>query len=275
MIDCILEIAYDTNRADVGELVQSRLYLTKSGGSSISEEGGRTIVSAYFESAAERQAARQMLAGLEIEMADSDRQRVDWLKRYRQSLVPLEIGGRFLVAPDAALLGGSARIAIIIPQEQAFGTGSHESTALCLEMLERTDLQDKRGLDVGTGSGILAIAMMKLGARRVIAFDNDLDAYAALRQNQLRNAVSLAAFIGGAESLGRGGFDVITMNILPEVIIPLLGEIAARTHGTLILSGILISWRGEIVASAAEEGLRLVEEKEKGEWWCGAFQRAR
>ena len=275
MIDYILEISYDTNRADLGDVVQSRLYLTNSSGSSSVDGDGRTTISAYFESPAGRRAARQLLTDLDVDLSDTDAERVDWLERYQQSLEPMEIGERFIVAPDASLIARGDRIPIVIPQEQAFGTGSHESTALCLEMLETTQMKGKRGLDVGTGSGILAIAMMKLGARSVVAFDNDLDAYAALRENRRRNHVSMPVFIGGAESLRGGSFAVITMNIQPEVIIPLLGEVVPRLTGTLIVSGVLTSRRGEVVMSAERHGLRAVSEHEKGEWWCGAFQRAR
>src|SRR5512145_678749 len=100
MIDYILEISYDTKRADVGEIVQARLYLTNSGGSATAERDGRTTISAYFESAADRLAAREILGGLDIELADGDRKRVDWLERYQQSLEPMEIGQGFVVAPD-------------------------------------------------------------------------------------------------------------------------------------------------------------------------------
>src|SRR5205085_810404 len=132
---------------------------------------------------------------------------------------------------------------IVVPQEQAFGTGSHETTSLCIETLESLDLRGKRGLDVGSGSGILAIAMLRLGASRVIAFDNDADAYGALRDNRMRNGIADGAmplFIGGTEALRGGSFDVVTMNIIPEVIIPLLPQVVPRAAGPLILSGILV-----------------------------------
>src|SRR5436853_6728837 len=85
---------------------------------------------------------------------------------------------------------GTVRHALVIPQEQAFGTGSHETTSLCIELLETLDLAGARGLDVGAGSGILALVMLRLGAAKAIAFDNDLDAYTALRENRARNGVA-------------------------------------------------------------------------------------
>lgn len=201
-------------------------------------------------------------------MLVDDRPRVDWLQRYEQSLEPIFIGERFVVAPDRALIPEDTdRIAIVVPQEQAFGTGSHETTTLCLEMLERMDLRGKRGLDIGSGSGILAIAMQKLGAAKVVAFDNDLDAYGPLRENRMRNSADLSIFIGGIEALRGGVFDVVTMNIVPEVILPLLPEVRRHVRGDLILSGILTTRRDDVVRAAGTP----VEERERGEWWAGRF----
>src|SRR5207244_2714957 len=169
------------------DLVQARLFLTKSSGSA---EGPRGL-SAYFDTAEDRDAAMEMLRGFELHAYE--REREDWLARYEQSLEPLLIGGSFIVVPDARLIPeGTRRHALVVPQEQAFGTGSHETTSLCIEILESMDLAGRRGLDVGAGSGILALAMIRLGAAKAIAFDNDADAYGALRDNRARTGVEPA-----------------------------------------------------------------------------------
>jgi len=268
VIDYILDIAFDD---DDEELVQSRLFLTKSTGSVAVEA---TLLSAYFDTAADRDAAMEMLRGLDLRTYE--REREDWLAHYEQSLEPLLIGGSFIVAPDARLIPpDTARHALIVPQEQAFGTGSHETTSLCIELLESLDLAGKCGLDVGAGSGILALAMCRLGVAKAIAFDNDADAYGALRDNRDRNGVGAARmplFIGSVEALRGGRFDVVTMNIIPEVILPLLGDVVRHVGGTLILSGILSDRAAEVVRACAAHGLRLEREREKGEWWAGAFR---
>jgi len=274
--DFILDISFDARDAALEELVQSRLYLTKSTGNSSAEANGTTTISAYFNVADERDEAARELAAIEgIELVVADRERVDWLERYQQSLEPLLIGERFVVAPDAALIpSDTTRHALVVPQEQAFGTGSHETTSLCIEILEKLDLSGKRGLDVGAGSGILALAMCRLGAEQVIAFDNDVDAFAALRDNRLRNGIDdarMPIFIGSIEALRAGVFGVVTMNIIPEVIIPLLGEVARHVNGSLILSGILVVKRDDVVRACASHGLTLAEERTKGEWWVGRF----
>ena len=276
MKDFILEVSFDANNAALDDLVQSRLYLSASTGNSSAEVNGTIVVSGYFDSANARDDAKRQLFGIEgIELHATDRERVDWLDRYQQSLEPLFIGEQFVVAPDPALIpSNTTRHALVIPQEQAFGTGSHETTSLCIEMLETLDVAGKRGLDVGAGSGILALAMCRLGATQTIAFDNDVDAFAALRDNRMRNDVDAARmpiFIGGLDALRGGLFDVVTMNIIPEVIIPLLGQVRRHVGGSLILSGILVVKRDDVVEACTPHELALVEERAKGEWWAGRF----
>jgi len=264
VIDYILAIASEDE-----ELVQSRLFLTASTGSTTPVDG---VIHAYFDTPEERAAAVEVLHDFELHAFE--REREDWLAKYQQSLEPLHIGKRFVIVPDPDM----APLTIVVPQEQAFGTGSHETTSLCIEIMETLDLRGKRGLDVGAGSGILALAMHRLGAAKAIAFDNDPDAYGALRDNRIRNGVPDAAmplFIGSVEALRGGAFDVITMNIIPEVILPLLAQVVARMaeDARLMLSGILAVKRDDVVAAARTHGLALAEEREKGEWWAGVFQR--
>jgi ribosomal protein L11 methyltransferase len=274
--DFILDVSFDARDTALEELVQSRLYLTASSGSSSAEANGTTTISAYFDDADERDETAREFRGIDgVDLHANDRERIDWLDRYQQSLEPLYIGEHFLVAPDSSLiLPGTSRHALVVPQEQAFGTGSHETTSLCIEILETLDVAGKRGLDVGAGSGILALAMCRLGADHVIAFDNDVDAFAALRDNRVRNGIDdtrMPIFIGGLEALRGGAFDVVTMNIIPEVIIPLLGDVKRHVRGSLILSGILVMKREDVVRACAAHGLELVEERTKGEWWAGRF----
>jgi ribosomal protein L11 methyltransferase len=263
LTDYLLELSFDTRDAALDDLIQSRLFFTASTGSTSSDVNGTTTVAAYFDSAADRDAAAEAMRDLgHVELHVTERERLDWLDVYQQSLTPLVIGQRFVVVPDPALLAeGDDRLTIIVPQEQAFGTGSHETTALCIELLESLPLQGKRSLDVGSGSGILALAMHRLGA---------------LRDNRIRNRVAEEAmplFIGSVEALRGGAFDIITMNIIPEVILPLLADVVALAgeRGRLILSGILLVKRDDIVDAARGHGLALVDERARGEWWAGVF----
>lgn len=276
--DYVLELSYDAADASIEDLVQSRLFLAGSSGSTSVERAGTTTVSAYFESAAARDEAARLFDDAAVEISFSDRARVDWLDLYQQSLHPIAIGRRFVVAPDAALIDAPDKLRIVVPQEQAFGTGSHETTALCIEMLEELAMDGVRGLDIGSGTGILAIAMLRLGASRVIAFDNDTDAYGALRDNRMRNGVreeAMPLFIGSIDALRQGAFDVITMNIIPEVIIPILHAVRRRldNDGVLIVSGILTARAGEVTKAAEMQGLTVLKQSERGEWWCATLGR--
>ena len=280
MRDHILEISYDS-ALSIDDDIQARLFLTRSLGSSATDAAGTTVVAAYFDSPAARDEAMVVFSGLAVALHRADRERVDWLERYEQSLHPIEIGERFIVAPDASLFpGDTERLRIIVPQEQAFGTGSHETTALCIALLETIEVQKRRGLDIGAGSGILALAMHLLGALKVVAFDNDPDAYGALRDNRIRNGVAenaMPLFIGGVDALRGGLFDVLTMNIIPEVIIPLLGSVRAlmADGARLVVSGVLLERRDDLMSAAGTHHLQLTDERSRGEWWAGVFQRAR
>jgi ribosomal protein L11 methyltransferase len=276
VIDFILEISFDARDAALEETIQARLFLTPCTGSTTAADD---TLAAYFDTPSDRDYAAGMLRGIAgVALREVDRDRIDWLDAYQQSLEPMVIGKRFIVAPDPSLIApDDDRLTIVVPQEQAFGTGSHETTSLCIEILESLELDGRRGLDVGAGSGILAIAMQRLGASKVIAFDNDPDAYAALRDNRIRNGVPESAmplFIGSVEALRGGTFDVVTMNIIPEVIVPLLGEVVKRIGpgGRLLLSGILVVKRDDVVAAAARHTLELTAERAKGEWWAGVFR---
>lgn len=283
MTDYLLEISFPSDREDLDDLVSAALYLAGCGGSHAREDdAGVRMVTAYFESVDQRGEVDQLLASnKEIVCRSVERVRRDWLDDYQQSLVAIPVGRRFIVAPDRALIQDQTRIPLVIPQEQAFGTGSHETTALCLEMLESIHHEGRIGLDVGTGSAILAIGMSRLGARLVIAFDNDLEAIPAAVGNRVRNEIdrcSVLLFCGTLQALRsvQGAFDVITMNILPDVIIQLLPDVrdVLASDGLLILSGILVSRSDEVVRAAEKIGLRCTVISTRGEWWCGRFQRA-
>jgi ribosomal protein L11 methyltransferase len=264
IIDYILQISFDPELEDV---VAGRLFLTRSTGNVLVDPD---TIEAYFDSAADRDAAASFFENARA----IDRPRVDWLQLYQQSLQPLFVGGSFVIAPDMALIPpDTPRYSLIIPQEEAFGTGWHESTSLCIELLEEIELRGKRVLDIGAGTGILSLAMLRLGARKAIAFDNDLDAFRPLRENAIRNRLPVAAFIGTIDALRDVRFDVATMNILPEVIVQMLPEVKRRVC-ELIVSGILRVQREYIVDACQSQGLKLTREKEKGEWWAATFSGA-
>lgn len=158
-----------------------------------------------------------------------------WEQRTRESFPPLAIGERFWLAPpwntDPPPAG---RMRLEINPGQACGTGWHPCTQMCLEAMERHVRRGDAVLDVGAGSGILSAAARLLGAGRVIACDIDLEAVAAARELAGGNV-----FVGSADAVRTGGFDVVVANISAAVVTDLMPELrrAAAPGGRLILSG--------------------------------------
>ena len=185
--------------------------------------------------------------------------RADWLKQFakRSAVKPVRVGSRL----------------IAIPAEAAFGTGEHATTAMCLRMLERVIQgrdDDWTMLDAGTGSGILAIAGSCLGAKRVLAIDNDPLACSIARRNAGANRARKIEVRTGdvlKEKLGEK-FDLITANLFSEILIaslPIWSQHLTR-DGSLILSGVLRSQERALVAALRRNHFDPRETRRRGKW---------
>jgi ribosomal protein L11 methyltransferase len=155
-------------------------------------------------------------------------------------------------------------VIIIIDPGMAFGTGSHPTTRLCLAAIEEFLIPGTRVADIGTGSGILAIAAAKLGAAYVRACDIDPLAVRIARENTRANGVTVDV----SEALPSGAFDLIVANILADVIIGMANDLASRLapKGVLIASGIIDTRAADVVEALDEIGLTCVELRYEGEW---------
>jgi ribosomal protein L11 methyltransferase len=208
----------------------------------------------------------------------------DWMQKWKEGFEPIEIGRRLLISPSWKLPAypgrdessqpdngmRSGRIVIQIDPGMAFGTGTHETTRMCLEALER-HWHGGRLLDVGTGTGILGIAAAKLAANsQITMIDIDPEAIQIATENAAINAVSRSVTIseGQARDQARGAFDVVVANLTAEVIVDLMPDLAGcvRPAGRLILSGILSELAGEVELVLARSGLEIVEKTVAGEW---------
>jgi len=173
----------------------------------------------------------------------------EWLKDFR----PMRFGDRLWVCPGGQLPPNrdpddESHVTVFLDPGLAFGTGTHPTTALCLEWLDRAPLVDKRVLDYGCGSGILAIAALKLGALEALAVDIDDQALIATRDNAARNDVAGRLRVGGVEAVRDFTPDVVLANILAEPLCGLASRFAEllAPGGRLVLSGILVSQAAQV-----------------------------
>ena len=199
----------------------------------------------------------------------------EWLKDFR----PMRFGRRLWICPGGQpppLAPGDPEPVIVwLDPGLAFGTGTHPTTALCLEWLDGAALAGRTVVDVGCGSGVLAIAALRLGAASALAVDIDPQALIATRENAARNAVAAHLRVHAAE-LGFGAAaEVVLANILAEPLIALAPHLGAATlrGGWLVLSG-LLSAQAEAVASACGPWFDMEPPRER-EGWVGLVGRRR
>ena len=230
------------------------VWLPERGAWSVEHVAG--IIPALFHGAVARVARSETVAD------------TDWLARWKESIVPLPLGERLIIVPPWLLApADTGRIALIIEPGMAFGTGHHASTALCLEMIET--LRPQTMLDAGCGTGALAIAAVKLGAARAVAFDNDPIAAAVARENAALNGVAERVTVIEAEPEGIGGhFDLVAANLYLGLIERYAANLAAwiAPGGALIVSGLKDEqWRAAL-AALERHSLILRERRERDGW---------
>lgn len=207
----------------------------------------------------------------------------DWLAEWKKGYEPIEIGSRLLVTPswkrEEVDRAGRAqgRVIVEIDPGMAFGTGTHETTRGCLEMLEKY-WSGGRLLDVGTGTGILAIAAAKLqpGAQ-VTGFDLDPEAIEVARENAEINGVSeeIELEVNRIDFYAGGDYDLVLANLTADVLEPLAEAFAAavKRDGVLIASGILREQAAEVESAFRAAGFEAIESKPDGEWVTIALRR--
>jgi ribosomal protein L11 methyltransferase len=194
----------------------------------------------------------------------------DWPETWKDGLTPIVISPRLVVRPPFAAHALTAgQCEVVIEPRQAFGTGAHGSTALALELVDAylATAQPARVLDVGSGSGVLAIAALRLGAGRALACDLDPIAARETRENAARNGVAerLASFAGSLDALGprANDFELVVANVISSELRPILAALVARVaaRGVAVFSGLLAAERESIGAALARHGLRVAGER--------------
>jgi ribosomal protein L11 methyltransferase len=194
----------------------------------------------------------------------------DWAENWKKYYRTMHIGRRLVIKPAWETdTDDEGRLAIILNPGAAFGTGTHESTQLCLELMEDHIKGGEVVLDVGTGTGVLAIAACRLGAKNVDALDRDELALQSARENAERNHCPDVRIYPG--DLLRGihdPFDLITANITAGPIIDMLPGLRAalKEGGLILLSGIIASKEAEVINTYEAEGYEVLQRKQRNEW---------
>jgi len=196
----------------------------------------------------------------------------EWAEAWRAHYEPQHIGRRLVICPSwQRYLPSDGEVVITLDPGMAFGTGLHPTTRMCLEALEEHLFRGAKVLDVGTGSGILAIAAAKLGAGTVLALDTDPLAVKIAKENVLANGVREAVEVKeGSLDVAKGSlFDLIVVNILARTIADLIEKGLLdhlKPEGLLIAAGIMASEEEEVRKTLREWGLKELSPLQKGDW---------
>ena len=241
-------------------------------------EEGRDLAAYFREAEDAREASRALLAsGVRAELV-TDIPEGDPFETLRVASRPFPVGRRLWIDPGdpSDSQPPSGRIALRLPASRAFGTGEHESTRLLLEALEEESLGGLAVLDVGTGSGVLALAAVALGAETAVAFDTDPEAIFVARQNLRRHPFGgrVRLLAANVEAIGCH-FGLVLANLLPEEFLPerssVLSRVAAR--GRLLLSGIPRAREAELLKRLRAKRWRLASRRVATEWSCLCLER--
>lgn len=231
--------------------------------SAVSMSDLRTTISRALESTA---------PGATFEVATRSVPEEDWATSWQQYWHVQRIGERLVVRPSWEEYEPQPDdVVITLDPKQAFGTGTHPTTRLCMRILERVAARGPLGkvFDVGAGSGILAIAALLLGAPEAVAVDTDPVAVAAAEENAEINQVTdrMHNLVGSADALD-GQAPVVFANILAEVIMQLAGDLWRHTApgGTLIASGIIERKADAVERELKSVGFQIVKREAEGEW---------
>jgi ribosomal protein L11 methyltransferase len=196
----------------------------------------------------------------------------NWVKEYEMKLKPIEIGKKFLIVHFSSKskikkVKSENRIVIKLIPSEAFGTGEHFTTSSSIKMLETISPMPEKVLDIGTGSGILAIASSKLSARYVVGFDIDFDSVKVAKESSSLNDSPIFVLCSSVEAI-KGKFKLVIANILAETLIELSDEIdrVASRRSKLILSGIAKEKEKDVLKVYEEKGFKLKRKISDKEW---------
>jgi ribosomal protein L11 methyltransferase len=190
---------------------------------------------------------------------------LDWLESWKAQFAPVRIGP-FFVRPSWSTARDDG-IELVLDPGMAFGTGLHPTTRQCLEAVGELALAGRAVLDVGTGSGILAVAAARRGAARVVAVDTDPLAVRAASENARRNEVRVEVREGSAADVD-GSFDLVLANLVADVLVAIAADLRARVApgGRLVCAGIVQEKEARVAEALRGVGLRVVDRDQRDDW---------
>ncbi len=209
----------------------------------------------------------------------------NWMEAWKEHYRPIPVGKRLIIVPVWLESPSPERIPIRIDPGMAFGTGTHPTTQLCLELMEKYLPQSPVPvIDVGCGSGILSIGALKLGAEFALGVDIDPASVKASRENADANGIPPEKFAIGQGSVAEIRTDKFTLRQAPLVLANILAPVIIRLFeagladlvspgGTIVLSGILAEQADSVASAAAEAGMTFLEKRQMGDWVALAFTR--
>ena len=214
-----------------------------------------------------------------LEILSENMKDEDWSENWKKYFKPLEIGSKILIVPQwEENVPQSDRIKFLINPGLSFGTGSHESTKMCIEEIEKHIQKGDTVLDLGCGSGILSVIALLLGASDATAVDIDPMAVEVAYSNLKLNGLPESVYHGYAgdittdtelcQKLSANKCDIVLANIVADVIIALSGYVKdfMKSDGTFICSGIIIERKDEVVSALEAAGLKIKDVRTMGEW---------
>lgn len=231
---------------------------------------GEAIVIAYFEDRDTAEEARAQVAedfpGARLLLEEKPQQ--DWSNEWKALIKSVQVGRLWVGPPWEADSAPQDKVRIVIEPKMAFGTGDHPTTSLCLAAIDAY-LASHPGasvLDVGTGTGVLAIAAKKLGAGRVVGTDNDPTSVELAHENVSVNGTPEVELSGKELTQIQGPFDLVVANILANTLIALAPLIAPKVKDRLVLAGVLAHQKAEVEAAYRAQGLIPEAGAAQGEW---------
>jgi len=243
------------------------------------ESEGPDLVAFFREAVAARTAAEFLRARGIQHALTTDIAEGDPLEAFRAASRTFSVGRRLWIDPgdpsDAEPPEG--RIALRLPASRAFGTGEHASTRLALLALEEENVEGRSVLDVGTGSGVLALAAAALGARVAVGLDTDAEAIFVARENLRRHGFGAKVRLyAGPLAAARGVFDLVLANMLADEILPEAPRILARAGraGRIILSGVTREREKDVLGKLRIRRWKLAGRRTEKEWVCLCLSRA-